>query len=233
MNNTQELETIEKQVRKLRQIKPNPVWKAGLRTIAIKKVSPSRGSLPIFWRGKIFAVGSLVLLFFFGTGVVASSSLPGDSLYPFKRRFEEMQLSALGNRSNLEVQQELTQRRVADLTKVVQMQKDQVQEAISEVRASVKQVREQIADAKAQYQSLTQTGQDTTQVKRTLIELKPALNESQEQLSSIQIVLAGTEQKEVTSLIDSLKEIEKEVEEVTLEEIQPLPNTNSPTRTTP
>ena len=212
---TEDFSFPEKRLKTLKAVTPNSTWKTGLRTILVSKMAVKKGITltPLSWSSRVALIGSAIILMFFGGAVLSARSLPGNHLYSIKRLYEDLRLNNANRAEKIQLQQEYTKRRIVELSKLAQLQKKEVTNALTEVKNSVLVVRSEVASVANEYQTLTSQGRDTTQIRLSLESLAPKIEESQAQLNQIQEILPEEEQGEASELVDSLEKLEIEVKE--------------------
>ena len=206
--------TIEQNLKLLRQLTPDPYWRDSLRSTLIKKpadVKRNSWFLSFHWRLSI----SLVLLFAFvtgGTAILAQGSVPGDFLYPAKRRAEDFRLVFAGSEDKFVIQQELANRRIAELKRITLARRYQAADpAIKEVKNSISIMSQKASVMSTAYQNLKQEGKDTTPIKETLTELIPTIEQKQTELEQIEDSLPEPARAKVGEIRNSLEDLATQV----------------------
>jgi hypothetical protein len=211
-----EVVTIEQTLAQLRSLKPDPYWQDSLRTLIVKEAVPKRtgGVLTFHWQPALI-VALLLVLLAGETAVLTQESFPGDLLYPVKRNLEEFRLVFAGQDDKLLLQQNLTERRVAELKQIVQTRRyKSAQPAIAEVEASVARVSEQVSTISTRYQTLQQEGKDTTLLRQNLEQLVPVIEQKQVELQQIEQSLPEEAKPNLIKVQQSLQDLETQAKNI-------------------
>lgn len=208
--------TIEQSLTKLRGIKPNPYWQDSLRALLVKKAATKQlGGLLTFRWQTASLIAFLFVLLASETAVLAQESIPGDVLYPVKRNLEEFRLVLTGSDDKLTLQQNLAEKRIAELKQIVQARRYKAtQPALSEVEASIARVSERVSTISTRYQALQQEGKDTTELRQNLEQLVPVIEQKQAELQQIEQILPEETKPQLVRLQQSLQDLETQAKNV-------------------
>ena len=208
-----EVATIEQSLSQLRSIKPNPYWQDSLRAIIVKKTIPNRVGRFLTFRWQTVAlVAFLFVLLTSETAILAQESIPGDLFYPVKRNLEEFRLTFAGSDDKFTLQQNLADKRIAELKQIAQARRYKAAEpAIAEVEASIARVSERVSTMSTRYQTLQQEGKDTTVLRQNLEQIVPVIEQKQAELAEIESSLPESTQAKVVEIKDSLEDLENQV----------------------
>lgn len=211
--NEENFEVIEQKLKGLKKLRPNQTWKRGLYLIIEERTKTQKenlGNLPRFGLG--FGLVSLLLLL---ASFQSAKSLPGETLYPVKKNYENLKVA--GSDEKLLAQQELAKKRIEELKKVVYQERREVKTAIAEVASSISAVQTEVREAKTEYTALKIKGEDTAEVEQSFEQISPSLTESRNSLTQIKSSLTAEEQEEIENLINSVDTLRTEVETTILD----------------
>ena len=199
---------IEKNLNILRSVKSNEKWRSQFRSRLLER---SGGySLSPIWK---LAFGSvlLVMFLFSGTLVLAQKSVPGESLYPVKRAFEEIVLRITPKERKFEFQRTLTDKRIEELKTVLERENQESESAMAQVQSSVVQIHSHVTQIKQELETKTASS-DQTAIKTHLKEVVETIEENEEQLSQIESKLTTDQQQKLQQIRDELNTIQNEAE---------------------
>ncbi|MDP2671354.1 MAG: DUF5667 domain-containing protein [bacterium] len=216
------LEKIEERLLKFKGLQPNPAWKSGLRTIISSRFEKEDYIYPRFhWSFRLSLVGSFVLTLLLTTAYFSAQSLPGDSLYHMKRSYEDLALRSSDSQGKVQLEQNLTSKRIEELKKTVVVKNTAVGAALTEVKKSVSKVSTELASAKSK-------SKDDPEIASALKKLPSSLTQNQKDLTTIQASLRPEDQKEVVSIINSLEQLKVEIRQTISQEPETPQGNNSP-----
>ncbi len=223
---------IEDKLRALRGIKPDKNWKTDTRAFLIG--SDYRQS-SFQTKVRFASIASIMVVFLLGsTSILAATSLPGEFFYPVKRTVEKIQLNLSQNGQKLSLQQNLAEKRILELTKIVHQNSQSSKQAISEVENSISAIKNQVSNEQDKIASLVESGENTEQIKTSLTQLVPEIEARQVQLEQIEKTLSVQEQTRIQTIISNLEDIKSEITTVVTEpevkdiELQEKPQSLSP-----
>jgi len=191
------------QIKGLKNIQPRKEWIASTKNEILKEESVlSFGSL---FRPAVAGVVTLCL--FGGVFVFAQNSLPGDSLYTFKKVVEKARVSLLPEKERPSFQLELANEKLESLVVVVQSKNiDKVDPIIKEYQATVAEA------AKA----LTKIEKPDV---REIVAKTKKIEETKERIEALGVKIGET--KDLDEALSRIVEHQiKELEEITLSEEQ-------------
>lgn len=206
--------TIEQNLQLLRSLKPDPYWQGSLKSLLLKKnAGGKRSSWFLTFRWQVSIALALLLVFLTGgTSVFAQGSVPGDLLYPVKRGMEDFRLVFAGSEDRFIIQQELAEKRIAELKEITLSHRYQAtQPAITEVEASVSKFSQGLAVISTKYQTLKEGGKNTAPIKETLEQLVPTIEKKQAELEQIEESLPEPARAKVGEIRNSLEDLATQV----------------------
>lgn len=203
-----EFQEIEKKLNILKSVAPDEKWRGQLRSRLLER-SDTYSLFPI-WK---LAFGSvlLVLFLFSGTLVLAQKSVPGESLYPFKRVFEEIVLRVTPKERQFEFRQTLTNKRIEELKVVLDREAEESESAMAQVQSSVIQIHSHVTQVKQELETKPASSNQTA-IKEHLKEVVATIKENEEQLSQIEPKLTVEQQQKLQQIRDELNSIQIEAE---------------------
>ncbi len=206
-----------KKIKKLRQIKPRQDWvvlaKREIleRSPEIERTPPQRRTrfievLEVFsslFAPKRLAYATLTLLFILiGTFGFAQNTVPGDLLFPLRKVTEKGQSLFVSEKGQLKYDFELVNKRLEDLTKIVQKyETERIEPATEELQATITEAAEKLTQ---------KTEQNPKAIREVAFEIKEF-----EDKKSILATRGALTDEETEDLDNALKQvIEREIEKL-------------------
>jgi hypothetical protein len=206
-------ESVENKLKLLKTLVPDSVWKSETKTLLLTR-DPRRDLL--VWVRPALISGLIFSFLVVSTGVLAAGSLPGEPLYPLKRALETVGSAFTKSEKRLIRQEYLTNKRIQELTAVIERNEHSSSEALLQVETSVNEIKVMVSSEQKKLTELAEKGEDVTELKETLANFVPTLEQKQEQLENIEPTLSQENQVRVGTVIDSLEEIKVTIKKVTL-----------------
>lgn len=226
-----------KQIKQLKQIKPNQEWVALTKNQILGEEPIQRVNSRFTYLSSLFSwkpvwkpafVGLLVLFVLAGVFAFSQSSLPGDLLYPVKRAAEKSQAIFVSQADMANYNLKMANKRLQEITEIVQKQENEskkkgdrkqnnIQEK-KEVEPVIKEFQQSVVVAA---QGLAQIGattsSDPVMIKKIVKETKK-LEENKKKVERLGVKVGETEELDQTLSLIVAREIEQMENNVLTEE---------------
>ena len=193
---------VIKQLRSLRQIKPNKDWVVFARKeiVGEEKLVFHLSFKPAF---ALSLLGILVISSF----ALAQNSLPGDALYPLKRITEKTRLALTPQSEKPKVQLELTAERLRELKQIAKENK------IEKLKPAIAEVNQTIPETARTIQKITKEKNNIENVKE-IVKKVDEIEKTKKEVQALGVVV-GDDELEKTS-----QELRKELVEEELKDLE-------------